>query len=249
MAVTEKERCERRAAIHISKKTGFTKEEIVKIIQLYEEYLTFLLIKEGEASVPHIVSLKVDKQRKVVETQIDKKLRNWLFRRAKKEMFRRINSEEVEEVIYNRERSDDYKRYTELYIKQIRRTNLEEEICRVYTRGDLKFLSFLKYLQQDFPYEKDWKDEASNRIVSFGLVREKLRVYSKQWPKEFKDFQLLWVGAIKRKEQMRSAGLNPEEVMWRWKNIVNVVLLMIEHPDIVPAFAEEFVQTVNPFEG
>ena len=241
-----KEKLERAAASYISKKTGFTREEIVKILQLYVEYIAFELIDKGKVAIAHVASFELNSTKKDVVAQISPILRRWALR-DKERIYKKIENTKEEPVIYKKYLSDKYKEITEEHLIRLENQGVDKEITRTYRRSDLKFLSFLKYEQNDFPYNKDWRDDCTGRTYDYELVKEKMEIYAEKWPVEFRAFQWLWVGVIKRKDYMVKHSFKPEYFMWKWRTVANVLLLMIEHPLLMPTFARELTKRIDPY--
>lgn len=241
-----KEKLERAAASYIAKKTGFTREEIVKILQLYVEYIAFELIDKGKVTIAHVASFEVNPTKKEVVAQISTILKRWALR-DKERIYKRMADTKEEPISCMKYMSDKYKAITEEHLTRLENQGVEKEITQSYRRSDLKFLSFLKYVQHDFPYNKNWRDDCTGKVYSYELVKEKMEIYAEKWPVEFRAFQWLWVGVIKRKDYMVKHSFKPEYFMWKWRTVANVLLLMIEQPLLMPTFARELTKRIEPY--
>ena len=110
-------------------------------------------------------------------------------------------------------------------------------------------LSFLLYLQQDFPYRMSWFNPISQKEYSCDEIRVVLKtLYSKVCPAEYQSLVLLWVGVKDRKTAMKARGCTIYEIRRQWERAVDSILLLLEFEDISVTLARD-LQIVPKIHG
>lgn len=249
MSLPEREASNKAAASYISKRTGFTREEIIKVLVLYQEYIIVRLLKHGKVIIPNVLTLytRLRLGEYSIVPCITERLKEWYRKKVKGEILLIESEEEKKELIYNKEKSIKYRELASKYISNIRNAGFEREVWSNYSRGDISFLSFLRYLQQDFPYRRDWYDECSNESIKHIYIKKILELYKKKYPKHFLYLEYLWLGVGRRKSLMLKNKILAGELLLNWEIIVDIVVLIIRFPEFCPEFIRELVTEFKKF--
>lgn len=249
MSLPEREASNKAAASYISKRTGFTREEIIKVLVLYQEYLVVRLLKHGKVIIPNVLTLytRLRLGEYSIVPSVAEKLKEWYKKKIRGEILLIESEEEKKELVYNKEKSIKYRELASRYISNIRNAGFEREVWSNYNRGDISFLSFLRYLQQDFPYRRDWYDECSNESIKHTYIKKILELYKKKYPKHFLYLEYLWLGVGRRKSLMLKNKILAGELLLNWEIIVDIIVLIIRFPEFCPEFIRELVMEFKKF--
>lgn len=101
-------------------------------------------------------------------------------------------------------------------------------------------LSFLLYLQQDFPYQLSWVNPISQQEHSSTKIRTIIKtLYSRVCSEDFQSLVLLWLGVRDRKEAMRARRLSIYEIRKQWERAIDTLLLLLEFEEISVTLARD----------
>lgn len=102
------------------------------------------------------------------------------------------------------------------------------------TKGNLVRRSFLTYLKEYFPHGEDWKHPISNHYYSFDLIKEKLKVYRREFPENYSLLWALWTSQKSRIILSEQYKLSPSTVQRRWSEAVDCILTFLQFPELEP---------------
>lgn len=227
-------------AEYIAQRVGLTPQQATQVVFALSEFIVICLIKRLKVVLPHIGTFRVqdNKVRTTLKFATTDKLYEWL-----KKSFINYEPESIELIpaltsigINNKNK----------LIKKEERKRKEQELDSLpdlYLEDvSLVRLSFLVYLQQQFPYFLPWVNPISRKEHSAREVRDVLAlVYSEVCPEDFACLYLLWIGCNKRRELAVFEGYTPELLKRSWGRAVDAILVILEFREISPSLVEELL--------
>ena len=227
-------------AEYIAQRVGLTPQQATQVVFALSEFIVICLIKRLKIVLPHIGTFKVqdNKVRTTLKFAPTDKLYEWL-----KKSFIGYKPESIELIpaltsigINNKNK----------LIKKEERKKEEQELDNlpeIYLQEvDLVRLSFLVYLQQQFPYFLPWVNPISKKESSANEVKTVLeKIYTQVCPEDFACLYLLLVGCNKRRELAVFEGYTPELLKRSWGRAVDAILVILEFREISPNLVKELL--------
>jgi nucleoid DNA-binding protein len=226
---------------YITQRVGITPQQAKRVVFALSEFLVVSLIRRLSIVLPFIGTLSVqeNKVRNTIKFAPTDQMCAWI--KNSKVGYKPESIELVPNLVAAAGEQD-------FYLQRLEKSLLEQQrldqLPDLYLKDiSLVQLSFLVYLQQEFPYGLSWVNPISKREHQAARVKEVLELtYSKVCPEDFTCLYLLWVGCNKRRELAILEGYTPESLKRSWGRAVDSALLLLEFSEITPKLVIELTK-------
>lgn len=99
---------------------------------------------------------------------------------------------------------------------------------------DIVRTSFLRYLKQDFPYERAWTHPITQQKFECALIKEKLKHLKEGNRTAYKALWALWTTSETRAFLAERLNFSGSTIRRLWDRGIDKVLLMLIHPELDP---------------
>ena len=217
---------------YIEARTGLPEEFASQIILVIREFLLLQLTENKEAKIRFIGRFWVDeKRRSFIRYCPSKSLYRYL------EQTKELKSEDYSTIYAQLE--DKFGKAHKNAIEALADAALIENESEPVTQ--FQRYSFLRYLQQQFPFEKDWTHPTTKKVYSNQEIKRAVRIYRILAPKAYLVLWSVWMSISARIELAKLLEIDAVELKQRWGRACDSLLFIIMNPDLEPLFLSETI--------
>jgi nucleoid DNA-binding protein len=213
---------------YLEERLGINTELAKRIVWALREYILLTLSDTGHLTLRGLGTFSLslnDKRRRIKFTASDElyKYLDDVSRTTGKKLI----TSDVQNRVQNAILRKFNKLKKELPIKNAPLSNTQSNVVR---------LSFLKYLQQEFPYNQNWEHPISKTVYSYSEVMKAVTIYQRLCSDNlYVVLWALWVSISARMKIAKYFNLSPGALKLRWERGVDSILFIITHPELHPS--------------